>query len=82
MVKFISTNTSLEHPNITVIKGNKVTIIYVCYPFDNDRDALKTAVAAKETKYTDLEQALAVDGKDVEVLVPWPNHIQKVKRFH
>ena len=44
-------------PHITVIKGNKMTIIYVCCPFDNDRDALKTAVAA--------------DGKDVEVLLPW-----------
>ena len=42
-----------ERPDIM---ENKVTIIYVCCPFDNDRDALKTAVAA--------------DGKDIEVLLP------------
>ena len=56
-----------ERPDITVIEGNKVTIIDVCCPFDNGRDALKTAVAAKETKYADLKQALAATGKDVEV---------------
>ena len=72
MVEFMSTNTSLEIPTpgsarTSVIEGNKVTIIDVCCPFDNDRDALQTAVTTKETKYADLKQALAADGKDVEV---------------
>ena len=56
-----------ERPDITVVEGNKVTIIDVCCPFDNGRDALKSAAAAKESKYADLKTALAAAGKDVEV---------------
>ncbi|XP_071794611.1 uncharacterized protein [Asterias amurensis] len=57
--------SAIRHGQVYV--DQHVTIIDVCCPFDNDRDALKTAAAAKVTKYADLKQALAADGKDVEV---------------
>ena len=56
-----------ERPDITVIEGDKVTIIDVTCPFDNGPDALRLAAEGKELKYSTLKEALVAQGKDVEV---------------
>lgn len=56
-----------ERPDITVIEGNKVTVIDICVPFDNGPNACTTAAQAKVEKYSALRQALRDMGRDVEV---------------
>ena len=70
-----------ERPDITVVEGNKITIVPVAVPFDNGPDALTTCAAAKREKYAELRKSLVATGKDVQVLgfvvggigivVPW-----------
>jgi len=57
-----------ERPDITVVEGNKITIVDVAVPFDNGPDALATCAAAKREKYEALRKALVAKGKDVQVL--------------
>lgn len=59
--------TPRERPDITVIEGDKVTIVDIAVPFDNGRDSCATAASAKVDKYSNLRRALAETGKDVEV---------------
>uniref|UniRef100_A0A8C4R587 Reverse transcriptase domain-containing protein n=1 Tax=Eptatretus burgeri TaxID=7764 RepID=A0A8C4R587_EPTBU len=57
-----------ERPDITVVEGNKITIVDVAVPFDNGPDALATCAAAKREKYEGLHNVLVAQGKDVQVL--------------
>ena len=56
-----------ERPDITVVEGDKVTIVDITIPFDNGPDACSTAANAKVAKYDTLRQELASRGLDVEV---------------
>lgn len=41
----------INRPDLVVTDGNKVTVVDVTCPFDNDVDALKSAAERKESKY-------------------------------
>ena len=56
-----------ERPDITVVEGNKVTIVDITIPFDNGPEACQTAASAKLTKYSTLRQSLCSRGFDAEV---------------
>ena len=54
-------------PDIIVEEDNKVVIIDVCCPFDNDAEALRDAEQRKLNKYEGLKQFFIGQGKQCEV---------------
>ena len=54
-------------PDIVVEEDNRVLIIDVTCPFDNDDDALSNAAVAKVNKYQPLKEFLVSRGKSCEI---------------
>ena len=54
-------------PDIVVEEDNRVLLIDVTCPFDNDTDALSDAAAAKIEKYAPLKEFLSSKGKSCEI---------------
>jgi hypothetical protein len=54
-------------PDIVIEKGNHVTIIGVCCPFENGPEAMEEAVASKEVKYHHLKTFFEAQGKSCDV---------------
>ena len=53
-------------PDIIVEEDNKVLIIDVCCPFDNDAEALRDAEQRKLSKYEGLKQFFIGQGKQMK----------------
>ena len=60
-------NSALR-PDIVVEEDNRVTVIDVCCPFDNDPEAMSNAEIQKVHKYDILKQHFVATGKSCEVL--------------
>ena len=54
-------------PDVVVEEGNRVMLIDVTCPFDNDTDALSEAANAKVLKYQPLKEFLESKGKSCEI---------------
>ena len=64
----VAASNSRLRPDIVIEEGDRVTIIDVCCPFENDAEAMTTAETQKVHKYDILKQHFVTNGKNCEVL--------------